>query len=169
MTIPGAVLRRGSDVTAAAFDRLDYSVIHIATHADVNEEHPFLSRLRLADGPLNAYQLYGAPLPQTALVVLSGCSTAAGPNRRGEGVLSLARPFLARGVPTVVATLWDVPDAPAAELFADFHRARLAGRPDGAALRQAQVSLMTSADPSLRNPRVWAAAAVNSRAAAAQN
>jgi CHAT domain-containing protein len=96
-------------------------------------------------------------------VVLSGCSTAHGQLRRGEGVLSLARPFLARGVPSVVATLWDIPDTSARALFIAFHRARARGVSDLAALRSAQLAMLSSGDPSSRSPRNWASVAVYSR------
>ena len=73
-------------------------------------------------------------------------------------MISVARPFLAAGVPTVVASQWDVDDGATARLFVAFHRALIAEAGDAArALRAAQLSLMRGADPALREPAHWGA------------
>lgn len=51
----------------------------------------------------------------TRLVVLVGCGTGSGRVSGTEGVLSLARPFLALGTPSVLASLWPVRQDDAAE------------------------------------------------------
>ena len=72
------------------------------------------------------------------LVVLSACDSGTGAFVRGEGVLGLARAFLAAGAPTVVASLWKVPDAATRDLMIAFHAHRKRGKPPAAALRAAQ-------------------------------
>jgi CHAT domain-containing protein len=75
------------------------------------------------------------------LVVLSACRTGLGPVS-GDGVAGLARAFLYAGTPSVVATLWDVADEPAALLMPTFYGS-LRRTPDKAqALRTAQLRLL---------------------------
>src|SRR5207249_1164433 len=81
-------------------------VVHLAAHALGNESDPLRARLILAPDPergdsgtLLAEELYRTAMPATRLVVLAACATGSGRISRGEGPLSLARPFLHAGVP----------------------------------------------------------------------
>lgn len=74
--------------------------------------------------------------------------------------MSLARPFLANGVPSVVATLWDINDQASQALFAAFYRSLRQGQGPSAAARQAQLTLLGSSDQSLRKPAAWAGVVV---------
>jgi CHAT domain-containing protein len=138
-----------------------YEVVHFAGHAVSNDEYPALSHLRLA-GPdesrrsLFAREIAAMRFARTDLVVLAACRTSAGRIRRGEGVLSLARPFLAAGVPTVVASLWDVDDRASHALFVRFHRALRRGSSIADALRDAQLAALGESDAVLRDPENWA-------------
>ena len=71
--------------------------------------------------------------------------------------MSLGRPFLAAGVPAVVASLWDVDDTISRRFFISFHRALLLERDPVLALRTAQIALLSSDDESLSHPANWAA------------
>jgi len=137
-------------------------VVHFAGHA-VNGDAPWTARLLLApdqhrsgSGALYLYELYGRDFSHTRVVVLAACRTAAGPVSRLEGALSLARPFLAAGVPSVVASLWDIDDAVSRSFFVAFHRALLVEGDPVLALRQTQIALLRDADPSLAHPASWA-------------
>lgn len=80
----------------------------------------------------------GAATPR--VVVLAACSTASGRTSATEGVMSLVRPFLGRGVPTVLASLWPVEDRATAELTRGW-----AHPPPGgfaSALRQCQIEAL---------------------------
>jgi CHAT domain-containing protein/tetratricopeptide (TPR) repeat protein len=121
--------------------------VHLATHGIVSDDRPFESYLALApdaatgdDGRLTTSEVYGLSL-NADLVVLSGCRTATG-QLSGDGVHGLARAFFYAGTPSVVATLWDLPDAPAQHLFPELYRQWLAGSDKSAALRDAQLSLI---------------------------
>ncbi|HET8645608.1 MAG TPA: CHAT domain-containing protein, partial [Vicinamibacteria bacterium] len=136
-------------------------VLHFAAHAVANESFPWHSQLLLAPGPadpdgaVTLESLRSLDFSRLRLVVLSACRTAFGPVARGEGVISLTRPFLEQRVPAVVGTLWDVDDAAARALLARFHEAYAeSGDPVGA-LQAAQRALATSSDPALRHPRAW--------------
>jgi CHAT domain-containing protein len=136
-------------------------VFHFSGHALVNEETPWRSRLLVArsagdSGDLFLSDIARLPLAQLRLVVLGACSTGIGRIWSNEGVVGLVRPFLAAGVPTVVASLWDVDDTSSAELLVALHeRIRLGDSPANA-LRAAQLQLLRSQSPLLRAPASWA-------------
>jgi CHAT domain-containing protein len=138
----------------------DYDVLHVASHALPNEEHPLLASLVLApnrgsSGVLFSRDLFPLRGTRTELAVLSACRTAAGRDA-GGGTLGLVDSFLAAGVPRVVATLWDIDDTAGAEFFPHFHTHLAAGATAGVALRQTQRAMMRSADPRFRRPAAWA-------------
>ena len=128
----------------------DYKYVHIASHGLVNPYHPELPSIVLSlvdrygkplDGFLQAADIYNLKL-NARLVVLSACQTALGKDVRGEGLVGLTRAFMYAGSPTVVASLWTVPDRSTAELMRIFYRGMLMEnlRPS-AALRRAQIAL----------------------------
>jgi CHAT domain-containing protein len=103
------------------------------------------------DGLLNEIELYSLPF-KAELVVLSACETGLG-KITSDGVVGLARPFLASGVPTVIASLWQIPDAPTAELMTSFYK-NIHFKSDRAqALRQAMLETMKRYP---NDPRMWA-------------
>ena len=153
----------GSDATKARLvaEASRYDVVHFAGHAVPNEDYPGLSRLLLSgDGEtaeaLFAHEIGALRWDRTRLVVLAACRTNAGRIRRGEGVFSLARPFIAAGVPAVVASLTDVDDRASQRLFVAFHLALRHGQTPMEALRSAQLGALAEADPFLQAPANWA-------------
>ena len=160
-----AVVLTGEEATRAVFlqEIGRQSVVHFAGHALTNDADLLRSRLLLAadperddSGALFAEELYDRTFGRVNLVVLAGCATASGRISRGEGPLSLARPFLAGGVPAVLATLWEIEDVPSAELLTMFHKGIVAGQAPEAALREAQIRMIESPDRALRAPTAWA-------------
>jgi CHAT domain-containing protein/tetratricopeptide (TPR) repeat protein len=160
-----SILLKGQGATKRAFlgNLNRAAIVHYAGHALVNEQEPLLSRLLLArdatsgdDGSLFVSELSQLRLNRTKLVVLAGCSTGAGMIGSGEGVFSLARPFLEAGASTVVATLWDIPDRSAALLFQEFHRRLTAGQTPAVALSYVQREFVHHSDVTLRPPAHWA-------------
>lgn len=144
----------------------NYDVIHFAGHAIMDAKFPLYSQLIFAkdskqpNSSLYAYELYKQKFNHTKLVVLAACKTANGQNLNNEGVANLARPFLAAGVPTVIASLWDANDRASAKLFIAFHK-NLATTVDPVeALQNAQLQLINNPDPSLQSPQMWAAFAL---------
>ena len=153
----------GATATPARFLAMagSYRVVHFAGHAVANRVQPELSRLHLApdatqNGWLLLRELQSTSFPRTAIVVLAACDTAVGPIYHGEGVLNLARPFLGKGVPAVVNTLWRVDDASTARLLEAFHAYIRAGLQPIVALQRAQRDhIERSADGD--DPSTWAA------------
>ena len=149
----------GHAATPEALTRLadGYDVVHFGGHAVANEEFPLASALVLpGDTRLTVEQLGQLRWNRVRLVVLAACSTARGPIWRGEGVVSLARPFLAGGVPTVMATLADVDDRVSARLFSIFHREIAGGASPAEALRRAQTTLLRTGTAAERAVSAWA-------------
>jgi CHAT domain-containing protein len=138
-----------------------YRIVHFAGHALANEQYALLSRLLLARddpreaGSLFAHEILDLNLGTTDLVVLAACRTGGGAIKKGEGPLSLARPFLAAGVPSVVATLWDVRDDASRALFGAFYRNLRQGYEPVFALRDAQLRLLRDPDANLQSPAAW--------------
>jgi CHAT domain-containing protein/tetratricopeptide (TPR) repeat protein len=123
-------------------------VIHLATHAVVRDDRPFESFLVMAaagsepenDGRLMMGEIYGLRL-DAALVVLSACKSASGPVT-GDGIVALSRGFFAAGAPSVMASLWDLPDAVTVSVFPSFYAAWSEGTSRAESLRQAQLALI---------------------------
>lgn len=144
-----------------------YGVVQFSGHSLINPVTPGLSRLALApalapnrpdSGALYARDLSTLRLPGTRLIVLAACSTGLREPAGTEGASGLTRAFLAAGIPSVIASLWDVRDEPAtSRLMLELHRRLLAGDGSVAALRGAQLSLLDDPDPDLHAPRTWAA------------
>lgn len=103
------------------------------------------------DGLLTAREILGLST-QADLVVLSACDTGLG-TITGDGVVGLARAWIVAGTPSLVVSLWLVPDVPTATLMTEFHRQRELGLDKAQALRQAMLHTMAS-NPA---PRDWAA------------
>ena len=148
-----------SDATKAAFVQriATADVIHFAGHATSSSDFPLLSHLEFATeaglsgtAAMDADEIAALPLTRTRLVVLAACRTGGGAIRSGEGVLSLARPFLIAGVPVVIATLWEIDDALSRPLVTQLHALLAAGVAPARALRRAQLE---SEVP----PAVWSA------------
>jgi CHAT domain-containing protein len=160
-----ATLLTGAGATKAEFlrDVAGSQVVHYAGHA-AGDENPSTARLLLARDPqsgdrgtLHLRELEGRSFPRTRVVVLAACRSAAGSVSRVEGALSLGRPFLAAGVPDVVASLWDIEDATSRRFMVAFHRALLEGRDPVQALRAVQISILRNSDSSFAHPANWAA------------
>jgi CHAT domain-containing protein len=144
-------------------------VMHIAAHYVADERSEMLSKLVLAaeqyassgqnssDGTMQASEIYKMNLPRMRLVVLSACQTGIERQYQGEGAIGLARPFLARGVPLVVASLWPVDSEATADLMIRFHRYRRQGHlPTAEALQLAQLDMLQSENATYHKPYCWA-------------
>jgi CHAT domain-containing protein len=157
-------LTRGEATRDALFMALgEHSVVHLATHALVDDALPSRSALALAptrrgdgSGALYADEIPALSLPRTRTVVLAACGGSGGPLAGTAGRLSLARAFLAAGVPEVVAALWPVGDQRSVALLTALHARLSTGDDAASALRSAQLQLLTGNDPVLRSPATWA-------------
>ncbi|HEX6896081.1 MAG TPA: CHAT domain-containing tetratricopeptide repeat protein [Bryobacteraceae bacterium] len=146
-------------------------VLHLATHAFADLENPDLSYILFAS--TSTVQRYDylflkevdeLPLKGVRLVTLSACETGRGREVRGEGVQSFATSFLAAGVPSVVTSLWVVPDQRTAQLMMRFYSRLARGEPVAGAMRGAKLEFVHSATAA--HPANWAAFVVDGNASA---
>ncbi len=137
-----------------------HHVLHFATHG-VLDPDPLRSHLKMARGTLTVDDIAGIEFARdTTLIVLSACKTAVAVGKQmGEGI-SIAEAFATAGVPTLVASLWNVPDAATSELMSRFYTHLRAGKGDTlSALRAAQVELMrldVGGRHPYSHPKFWA-------------
>ena len=136
-------------------------ILHIATHAIVNDVNPMFSKLIFApdsnsseDGYVNTYELYNMKL-NAGLIVLSACNTGYGKLVRGEGVMSLARGCMYAGCPSIVMSLWAVDDQSTSLLMKNFYNNLVQGLNKDEALRRAKLEFLNSADEIKSNPFYW--------------
>ena len=142
----GSLLRLGAEASEGFFKSTDlkrFAILHFATHAVLDEDHPDRSGVLLTaapdaeDGILQLREIVPLDL-DGRVVVLSSCRSASGTVLRGEGVLGLARAFFQAGAHTVVASLWPLRDDDGAALFDRFYEHLGQGKRVAAALRAAQ-------------------------------
>ncbi|HET8772965.1 MAG TPA: CHAT domain-containing protein, partial [Thermoanaerobaculia bacterium] len=148
-----ASLLNGAEATNRAFREAApfADIIHFAGHATVGADRDTALVLTRAPGDswrADARSIAALKLGRTSLVVLAGCNTARGKAMADEGTLSLARAFLAAGVPSVVATLQPIADDEAEKLFTRLHEKVAGGMEPAEALRAVQIEWSRRADVS---------------------
>ncbi len=146
----------------------DYQILHLATHAILNDRSPMYSQILLAqtdersqeDGLLEAWELMKLDL-KANLMVLSACETARGRVGRGEGMIGLMWSSFVAGVPTMVVSQWKVRSDSSAALMVEFHR-RLKIRSSGPSVRNSvpeilrEAALKIKGNSKYRHPFHWA-------------
>ena len=158
-----AITGEAATETAITEQMPNAQIIHLATHGLLEYGIPSesgvlnvpgaiaLNSSTSDDGLLTSAEILEMDL-QAELVVLSACDTGRG-RITGDGVVGLSRALISAGVPSVVVSLWSVPDAPTAELMTEFYR-QLQANPDKAqALRQSMLITMQQHP----DPQNWAA------------
>lgn len=154
----GAITGEQATETAIAEMMPSARIIHLATHgflddvqglgvpgtialASSSEDNGFLTAGEIIEMKLGAQ-----------LAVLSACDTGRG-QITGDGVIGLSRSFISAGVPSVVVSLWAIPDEPTAFLMTEFYRHLQQTGNKAQALRQAMLSTLKQHP----NPTEWAA------------
>ncbi|MEP0984561.1 CHAT domain-containing protein [Ekhidna sp.] len=139
----------------------DFGIIHMATHAIVDDSNPELSRMvfnisgdTLNDGYLHAYEIYNLDL-NAMLVTLSACNTGYGRIDRGEGVMSLSWAFAYAGVASTVVSLWPASDKSTPELMKYFYQNLKDGQAKDEALNNARKQYLATAEGKARHPFYW--------------
>ncbi len=154
----------GNDASEKSFkiNSNRYSVLHIASHALMDDSIPMLSSMVMShtgdtteDGFLYAYEISQLDL-NARMVVLNGCNTGYGVLRKSEGLISIARSFFLTGVKTVAYSLWPVADNSGSVLVGGFYKEIKKKKPLDDALRDTKLSFIESTDPVKAHPYYWA-------------
>lgn len=93
-----------------------YSIIHLGTHAYLDDGGSFLLNGTSANQHYTMFDLALHHL-QADLVVMGACETGLGKALPGEGIASLGRGFARQGAPAIIMSLWSIDDATTAELL----------------------------------------------------
>lgn len=141
-----------------------YPVLHLATHARVNNDTPahsyiaFYPGKKKEDALLYAGEIANLRLDSVQLVILSACETGSGKLVRGEGLMSLSRSFAYAGCPDIITSLWKAGDQTTAYITRRLHYYMEKGFSKDKALQQAKLDLLHSndVDPRLKAPGYWA-------------
>jgi CHAT domain-containing protein/tetratricopeptide (TPR) repeat protein len=150
-------LTGNSATKAAVLQRLPNArIVHFATHGLLDRDRGLGSAIALApdrtdSGLLTAEEILDLHL-NADLVVLSACNTGMG-RITGDGVIGLSRALISAGTPSVIVSLWAVPDAPTADLMVKFYQNLDRTGNKAQALRNAMLETMQQHP----NPRDWAA------------
>ncbi|MEZ4826532.1 MAG: CHAT domain-containing tetratricopeptide repeat protein [Bacteroidia bacterium] len=132
-----------------------YRLIHISSHARVNDISPMFSTIDFASGEtVNVLDLFGMEL-NADLVTLSACETGTGTLVNGEGIMSLARGFMYAGAPSIVNTLWEVNDAATGEIMIRFYESLVENNPKDEALQDAKLRWLRQSDHLTAHPYYW--------------
>jgi CHAT domain-containing protein len=148
----------GKDATKATIltKISDARIIHLATHGNFDDKNGLESAISFADDSKKPITLTAAEILKlnlkAELVVLSACNTAKG-KITGDGVIGLSRAFILAGTPSIIVSLWSIPDAETGKLMPEFYRNLQVNSDRAQALRQAM--LITMRD--YPHPRNWAA------------
>jgi len=154
----------GDDATERRFktDASRYSVLHLATHAVLDEASPMYSHLVLSpasdrsgdDGELEAWEVMGMRL-HADLVVLAACETGRGRIASGEGVIGEMWAWFAAGARALVVSQFRVESSSATTMLLGFHTRVATGRGSKADhLRAATLDLLHT--PRFAHPYYWA-------------
>jgi len=133
-------------------------LIHLATHGLLDDVKNLgipgaiaLAPSKNDDGFLTAGEILNLKL-NAELVVLSACDTGRG-EITGDGVIGLSRSLIAAGTPSLIVSLWTVPDQATALLMTEFYRYLQENSDKAQALRDA----MLATKKKYSSPYNWAA------------
>ena len=137
-TWPGGVAADSEHGSAAALATalVSSDLVHIAAHGQHNQDNPLFSSIRMADGPLYAYDV-PPDEPVAAHIVLSACDLGLTTPRAGGEVLGLTAALLSIGATSVVSSVSRVDDTTAYETMLRYHRLLGAGLDSPTALAEA--------------------------------
>ena len=156
----------GDSATESNFKAYDFSqtrVLHIATHGVLNDRRPSRSALLLAgedenpqQGLLQALEIARLEIP-VDLVFLAACRTGQGLAYPGEGILSLAQPFMVAGCNSVIVSHWGIDDRSSVGLVDRFYKSLHNGSSKAESLSAAKRAMIQGEEAPYSHPYYWAA------------
>ncbi len=138
----------------------NYGIIHLATHAVVNDNTPEYSYLAFSPKKQEEYLLYVSDIYNLELnanlVTLSACESGIGDLKRGEGLISLSRAFFYSGAASIVNTMWKINDASTSQIMDNFYKHLADGKSKEVALQNAKLDfLKENKQNPLTHPYFW--------------
>ena len=159
----GKTLLRENAIKRNFFNNAKQSrIVHIAAHSALEEEDPSTfaillnsKRSELVRDSIMMNEIYTADIPSD-LVILSGCETANGPIRNGEGIVSLSHAFSYAGAKSITCSLWKTENKVSSQIITSYHKYLQSGKEKDEAMRQAKLDFLVNADNLLSHPFFWA-------------
>jgi len=145
----------GKEATKARFLNTEETLLHLSSHAEINNTFSPYSILNFADDTLVANELNFTHTPR--FVVLNTCNSAMGKIHSGDGINGFVRTLLNHGVETVLANIWEVDDKASNQLLYDFYEELHDGNTSHQALRKAKLQcIKNSPNSEMAAPFYWA-------------
>jgi len=152
----------GKEATLTNFinDPKSYNILHLSMHGVLKDKKPLSSYM--AFYPTNPYKLFASDLYNmqinTDLTILHACNTGIGELQKGEGVMSLSRAFTYAGCPSLVMSLWQIPEKATSEITSLFIKHLQTGLTKDVALQQAKLNYIQNENipERLALPAYWA-------------
>lgn len=128
------------------------TAIHIAAHTSIDADKPPTLELskRISTDALQYYSI------SSPLIFLASCNTSSGEILSSEGIASLNRSFLSKGVPSVISTYWYANDQVMQALTAGFYKKLSESGNPISALASNKRDYLKNASTMMRNPWYWA-------------
>ena len=143
-----------------------YGVLHLATHAVINDEQPEESFLAFSETNNEETLLFNNDIYNlniaASMVCLSACESGIGLLKKGEGMLSLSRAFFYAGASSIVNTKWKINDNSTAQIMKGFYNYLYDGKAKDKALQLAKLDFMNkNKQNNLRHPYYWSGVVVS--------
>lgn len=145
----------GSNATKSRFLSTESSLVHLSSHAEINNLFSTYTSLHFAEDTLASNEVDFASTPR--FVVLNTCNSAMGKIFSGDGINGFVRTLLNLGSETVLANIWEVDDKASNHLLACFYEELHDGNSSHQALRNAKLNcIKNSPNAELAAPFYWA-------------
>ena len=136
-------------------------IVHIAAHSildtlDISKYAIILNdrKSKTSKDSILIEDIYLSDI-NSELVILSGCQTADGVWKDGEGLLSLTNAFKYAGAKSLTCSLWETENKVGNEIMTKYISNLKKGLDKDYALRSAKLQFFDSVDPLLKHPFYW--------------
>ena len=134
----------------------DNKVITIFSHGkSFNDLENNKKGIYFSDGFLSINAIYKLKT-NCDLLILGTCESGFGYKEKGEGNISLVRPFSSIGVKSMVLASWKIDEASSVTIIHSFLKYLSQGNTKSEALQKAKLDFLATASPTTANPIYWA-------------
>lgn len=138
----------------------EYNVIHISTHAEIDQHYNLQSKLWLSGendqtlSPITVEDIYQQEIP-ASLVVLSACQTGVGEAISGEGPIHFSHAFSHAGVKNTWMSLWSIPENSTSAIISDGLERFTKGISMDIAMQQSKIKYLNESAERTAAPFYW--------------